>query len=82
MARPTMMPPYLYTCGRDPAMMPLSMMEAVAYGMSTPITTSRVVQSGVRSAAALYCLTCLNRVRNIVAGRIIISVCLQDSHFL
>ena len=58
-------PPYLYTSGMLPAFIPLSIREAVTYGMSTPIITSAVVQTGVSKAATLYCFTCDSKVLNI-----------------
>ena len=64
---PIIIAPYRYTSGRLPAPMPLSMMDAVTYGISTPMITSRVVHSGVSKAAALYCLTCLRMVLNMSA---------------
>ena len=50
-------PPYLYTSGMLPAFIPLSIKEAVTYGIRTPIITSAVVHKGVSKAAALYCFT-------------------------
>ena len=55
----SIMPPYRKTSDMFPALIPLSMSEAVTYGISTPMMTSAVVQTGVSRAAVLYCLTCL-----------------------
>ena len=55
---PTIIAPYRYTSGKLPAPMPLSMMDAVTYGISTPMITSRVVHIG---------LTCLRMVLNMSA---------------
>ena len=61
----SIMPPYRKTSDMFPALIPLSMSEAVTYGISTPMMTSAVVQTGVSRAAVLYCLTCLRRVLTI-----------------
>ena len=39
-------------------MIPRSIIHEVTYGISTPITTSRAVNNGVRKAAVRNCLTC------------------------